>query len=73
MERGFHFIGQSKICDPRGRVLAEAGDQEQILYAQIDVAFAREKKIVRVPKLHEIDRVGDRRPEFYEEIVRVRK
>lgn len=72
-ERGFHFIGQSKICDPRGRVLAEAGEQEQILYAQIDVAFAREKKIVRVPKLHEIDRVRDRRPEFYDEIVRVKK
>jgi 5-aminopentanamidase len=71
-ERGFHFIGQSKICDPRGRVLAEAGDSEQVLYAQIDVVFAREKKIVRVPKLHEIDRVRDRRPEFYHEIVRVR-
>ena len=69
-ERGFHFIGQSKICDPRGRALAEAGDREQILYAQVDVAFAREKKIIRVPKLHEIDRLRDRRPEFYDEIVR---
>jgi predicted amidohydrolase len=67
-ERGFHFIGLSKICDPRGRVLAEAGDREQILYAQIDVAFAREKKIIRVPNLHEIDRLRDRRPEFYDEI-----
>ena len=70
-ERGFHFIGQSKICDPRGDTLAEAPhDREEIIYAQIDVAKARDKKIVRVPKLHEIDRVRDRRPEMYGEIVK---
>jgi predicted amidohydrolase len=69
-ERGFHFIGQSKICDPSGRTLAEAPhDREEILYAQMDVAKARQKKIVRVPKLHEIDRLRDRRPEMYGEIV----
>jgi len=68
-ERGFRFIGQSKICDPRGKVLAEAPhDREDILYAQIDVAKARQKKIVRVPGLHEIDRVNDRRPEYYGKI-----
>lgn len=70
-ERGFHFIGQSKICDPSGRVLSEANhDREEILYAQIDVAAARQKKIIRRPKLHEIDRIRDRRPEMYGEIVR---
>jgi predicted amidohydrolase len=68
-ERGFRFIGQSKICDPRGKVLAEAPhDREEILYAEIDVAKARQKKIIRVPGLHEIDRVNDRRPEFYGKI-----
>jgi predicted amidohydrolase len=68
-ERGFHFIGMSKICDPSGRVLAEAAhDREAILYAEIDVARARQKKIVRVPNLHEIDRLRDRRPEMYGEI-----
>jgi len=70
-ERGFHFIGQSKICDPSGRVLAEAAhDREAILYAEIDVEKARQKKIIRRPKLHEIDRIRDRRPEMYGEIVR---
>ena len=73
-ERGFHFIGLSKICDPSGRVLAEAAhDREQILYAEIDVAKARQKKIIRVPKLHEIDRIRDRRPEMYGEIVKPKK
>src|SRR5687768_5736186 len=65
-ERGFHFIGQSKICDPSGHTLVEAAhDREEIIYAQIDVEKARRKKIIRVPNLHEIDRLRDRRPEFY--------
>ena len=69
-EQGFHFIGMSKICDPRGAVLAEAAhDREEVLYAQIDVEKARQKKIIRVPRLHEIDRIRDRRPDMYGEIV----
>jgi len=70
-ERGFRFIGQSKICDPSGRPLAEAPhDREEILYAEIDVEKARRKKIIRVPNLHEIDRLRDRRPEMYGEIAK---
>lgn len=70
-ERGFRFIGKSKICDPRGHVLAEAQhERETILYAEIDPAVARQKHIVRVPGKHEIDRFADRRPEMYSTIVR---
>ena len=70
-ERGFRFIGQSKICEPSGRELATAPhDREEILYAEIDVEKARRKKIIRVPGLHEIDRLRDRRPEMYAEIVK---
>jgi len=69
-ERGFRFLGLSKICDPRGQVLAEAPhDREEILYADIDPAQARNKRIVRVPGLHVIDRLGDRRPEMYGPLV----
>ena len=69
-ERGFHFIGQSKICGPSGAVLTEAAhDRETILYAEIDIAQARQKKIVRRPNLHEIDRIRDRRPQMYGPIV----
>lgn len=65
-ERGFEFIGQSKICDPSGRILALAGPHaEQILYADIDPALARRKRVIRVPDKHEIDRFADRRPEMY--------
>ena len=70
-ERGFHFIGESKICDPSGRELTAAPhDRETILYAEIDVTQARQKRIIRRANLHEIDRIRDRRPEFYGEIVR---
>jgi predicted amidohydrolase len=69
-ERGFRFIGRSKVCDPSGCVLAEAAhDREEVLYAQIDPAVARRKHLVRVPEKHEIDRFKDRRPEMYGRIV----
>ncbi|MEX2026698.1 MAG: carbon-nitrogen hydrolase family protein [Pirellulaceae bacterium] len=69
-ERGFRFIGMSKIAAPGGSVIAEAmHENEAILYAQVDVDKARNKHLVRVPKLHEIDRIKDRRPEMYSRLV----
>ncbi len=70
VERGFTFIGRSRICDPAGNTLAEStGATEEILYAEIDPARSRRKHIVRVPGKHEIDRFADRRPELYGPIV----
>ena len=69
-ESGFRFIGRSSIVDPAGNVLAKAGaDQEEILLADIDPALARRKHLVRVPGRHEINRIADRRPRFYEVLV----
>lgn len=65
-ERGFRFIGKSKICDTHGNTLAVAEhDHETTLYAEIDTSEARRKRIVRVPEKHIIDRFADRRPEMY--------
>jgi len=65
-ERGFRFIGRSRICDPSGKTLAVGSEaDEEILYAEIDIEQARTKTIVRVPGKHLVDRVADRRPEFY--------
>lgn len=70
-EKGFRFIGRSSIAAPDGQILAAAGDDSpEILYADIDPARARQKRLVRVPGLHEIDRFADRRPGFYHEIIR---
>ena len=69
-ESGFRFIGTSSIVDPNGRVMARAGaDTDEIIVAEIDPARARQKHLVRVPGRHEIDRIGDRRPRFYEVLV----
>ena len=65
-ERGFRFIGLSRIVDPHGRTLAEAdGSSEAILLATVDPSIARRKRIDRVPGKHWIDRIADRRPELY--------
>jgi 5-aminopentanamidase len=65
-ERGFRFIGQSRIVDCSGELLAStSGDSEEIVYAIVDPARARQKRIVQIPGKYEIDRVADRRPEMY--------
>lgn len=70
VESGFRFIGCSSIADPSGNVLARAGgDAEEMLLADIDPQRARQKHLVRVPGWHEINRIGDRRPEFYGPII----
>lgn len=69
-ERGFTFIGRSKIVDPTGRTIIESTTlDEEILYAEIDPDWARRKHVIRVPGKHEIDRLADRRPEMYGPLV----
>ena len=70
-ERGFDFIGNSRICDPDGMPLAESlHANEAILYADVVPEKARRKHLVRIPKQHEIHRFDDRRPDMYGEISR---
>jgi predicted amidohydrolase len=64
-ERGFRFIGQSRMIDFQGDILAMAGEHEEIVVAEIDPEAARRKRVVVIPGMHEVDRVGDRRPEMY--------
>ena len=65
-ESGFCFIGQSRIADCSGDLLAATdGDEDTILYASVDPERARNKRIVNIPGKYEVDRVGDRRPEMY--------
>lgn len=65
-EAGFRFIGRSRICGPDGSTLVtSSSDAEEILYADIDPALARHKRVVRKVGEHAIDRLADRRPEMY--------
>lgn len=66
-EQGFRFIGRSSICGPSGEVLSKANHSNpEILYAEIHPERARNKRIIRVPEKHLIDRFADRRPEMYD-------
>ena len=65
-ERGTQFPGRSKIAHWFGRALAEGKpNEEDILYADIEPAEARQKRFVIVSGEHEADFINDRRPEFY--------
>jgi predicted amidohydrolase len=69
-ERGARFIGKSQIVDPSGRRLAMAQTtDETIVTATFDPTLAREKRLVIIPGVFEMDTVGDRRPELYRRIV----
>lgn len=65
-ERDVTFVGRSRICDPLGKTIATAdASSETILYAEIDVAKARNKQLIRVAGENEVNRIADRRPEMY--------
>jgi predicted amidohydrolase len=69
-ERGFRYIGQSRIVRCDGDILAQAGDHDaEILVAEIDPAVARNKRLVKIPGKYELDRLADRRPEMYRPLV----
>jgi predicted amidohydrolase len=70
-EGGFEFIGQSQIAAPNGKLLHLASRHaEEIFYADVDTEQSRRKHVIRVPGEHEIDRLADRRPEFYSILTR---
>lgn len=65
-ERGFKFIGMSRILGCSGEFLAVSDDdQPTILYADIDPERARNKHLVNIPGKYELHRQRDRRPAMY--------
>ena len=69
-ERGFRFIGMSRIIGCTGEFLAVSDDdQPTILYAEIDAEKSRNKHLVNIPGKYELHRSADRRPKMYHPIV----
>ena len=70
-ERGFRFLGRSSIFGVNGETLAQANDtDEMIIYAELDLALAREKKVYYPaqegkPVEHVNDLFGHRPPDLY--------
>lgn len=68
-ERGWRFIGRSKVVDCNGDTLAEASaEAEELLFAEIELPEANNNRIVNVSGAYELDRLKDRRPDLYEPI-----
>jgi predicted amidohydrolase len=69
-ERGTTFMGRSLLVDFDGKVLAQAGREEELLSGEIDPEAARTTHVRRRPGEHEWDTIGDRRPGLYERLLR---
>lgn len=73
VERGVRFLGRSLFVDCDGSTLAEGStDQEEIIYADLDLERARARRIVFEEGKYEMDRMKQRRPEYYRPICEVR-
>jgi predicted amidohydrolase len=71
VERGTKFLGRSKIISAGGDTLAEAGgENEEIIYAEVSLTEARNKRLIFTPGEFETDMMADRRPELYGPITR---
>ena len=68
-ERGGRFLGRSQLVDVFGTVVAEAGSEEVLLYADFDLALARQKDTVYTPGSFETHWFADRRPDLYGPLV----
>jgi 5-aminopentanamidase len=68
-ERGSKFLGRSQLVDVFGTVVVEAGNEETILYADWDLALARQKDFVYSAGNFETHWFGDRRTDLYGPLV----
>ena len=70
-ERGASFAGLSRIVDATWETLSQASpDNEEIIYAEVDLDTARQKHVTVIPGEYEVDYIKDRRPELYGTITR---
>jgi predicted amidohydrolase len=68
-ERGYNFIGKSKIIDPLGRIVVEANHAgEAVIVAEIDPVAARNKRIVKNEGEYELPLFDSRNPTLYKQI-----
>jgi predicted amidohydrolase len=69
-ERGARFIGKSKIINAWGHTLSEASsDHEEIIYGEVNLSEAREKRTIFKAGEFEVDFIRDRKPGLYGKIV----
>ncbi len=68
-ESGTAFFGWSQIVDPLGRRVVEAGAEETVISAELDLRLARDKIIEPHQGGYNVALFEDRRPELYSRLV----
>lgn len=68
-ESGTAFFGWSQIVDPLGRRVVEAGAEETVITADLDLRLARDKIIEPHQGGYNVALFEDRRPELYSRLV----
>ena len=68
-EAGTSFFGWSQIVDPYGRRLGEAGDDEALVLADLDLGLARAKTKEPGDGAYSVRLFADRRPELYQPLL----
>jgi predicted amidohydrolase len=68
-EGGSTFFGWSQIVDPHGRRLAEAGDAEALVIADLDLELARAKTKAPGDGPYSVRLFADRRPDLYQPLL----
>ena len=68
-ENGFKFIGQSKIIDVTGHVIAAAGSDEEVIQGELDLSVARQKRTIASPGKYETEVFASRNPDLYASLV----
>jgi predicted amidohydrolase len=64
-EKQFTFYGRSCIVDYKGTILAEAGRDEELIMAEVDMDEPHRKHIIRISGEWETHKLRDRRPDLY--------
>jgi predicted amidohydrolase len=68
-ERAASFFGWSQIVDPDGRRIAEAGAEETVIIAELNLELARKKTKEPNGGGYHVSLFGDRRPDLYAPLV----
>lgn len=68
-EGGIRFLGRSRVIDPVGSVLLDAGTRSGTFETIIDLSRSHRKDLVYIPGEYEVPLFGARRPEHYGDLV----
>lgn len=68
-ENGIRFLGRSRVIDPVGAVLLDAGARSGTFATEVDLSRSHRKDLIYIPGEYEVPLFSARRPEHYGDLV----